>query len=306
MPKLAKLGMDLTHLTMISMIVAITILVVMIPLLRETSTEAEKTFTRAQCATSVRQQAIANTYFAEAFARDLDCPPEEIEVTVQSEDLTTKQAAFRAVGDAMLSCWDDFGRGQLNLFGAEGLYCNVCSYMEFDKKSPQKSFGGLNQFLANSRPPAQARTYMERLSGVETDQFKELFDDPSRFQIPQDSITNSLSTDKLYSVIFVYAKGKDTIGSLKDKMGGSLPVLGWGLGGSAVAGIGVGALIFFSGPVGWVGAGLIGAGVAGTGAGLSIWSYLSDTPPEWLAFVSFGEHEPAKLAQLGCGQTRSN
>jgi len=299
MRSFTKLG-ALQYAAIVGIIVAITTMVVVIPIIKETLDISEKALSRSRCATSVRQQAFANVYFKEAFAKDLDCPAEEITLKQYRDDEQTKKEAYAKIGGALLDCWNDYGRGNLNLFREEAIYCNICSFVEFKEGSKKKEYTGLNKFLATTNVPGTRTTYFEQLTGTETDDFKNVFNDPVSVGLPTEVNNDVFKSEDLYSVIYVYARGESKIEELEDFFGSKDELLMGGIGATAISSIGTAGLIFLFTPVGLVSAGVIGLGVGAAVAGATAYSILVDDPPEWLAFTSFKKFNADELTSLGC------
>lgn len=77
------------------------------------------------------------------------------------EDRTVK----KTIADAMYHCWDQYGKGEYDLFDTkDNNYCVVCSSLEFTRK---KEITGLSEFLINEKPSkVSKKTYFEFLNGI--------------------------------------------------------------------------------------------------------------------------------------------
>lgn len=303
MRKIAQLG-QLHHLAVVGIIIAITTLVVVLPIMKQGGDAATDAVDRSRCATTVRQHAASQAMVLSEFRTRIDCPTQEIELKQHNDDDQTKNEAFLKIGDGLLSCWDDFGRGKLDLFKGEGVYCNICNFAQFKQGSKPKTYTGLNEFLAKRKVPGTSTSYLTQLTGLESKGFAEVFDNPEDLKVPESAVVNAIQSSKVYSTIFVYAKGEEGLQQVKDYVGGNFKVLQYGVGASIAGGVATGAILFYSGPVGWITAGVVGVIVAATGSGATLAAVLDNDPPQYLAFMSFQQHDPENLKKLNCQDIR--
>ena len=222
------------------------------------------------------------------FSKNIICPPKEVIIT-ESEDNKINQQ----IAEEMVECWEIFRRGELELFTGTGVFCAVCSNIEF--KDKEGNFEGFSKFLTETKMPFSQVSYAEYLAGYSTPEAvrvldKELKDNPlfeEKEKFPK---------DRDYAVIFVYAKGKDKVESLlnfitQDTSNGQ----------TGITAIGAGSAGF----------GLIFLGALSAPAGSSILiveginilrSFIYDlkTTPEWSAITIFSEYSPEKIDEMGC------
>ena len=192
------------------------------------------------------------------------------------------EEANAAIAGEMLRCWEQWGRGELRLFGdQEGTYCHVCGMVYVDAPEVR----GLFEYLKEERT-RDGRTYLEALAPTATG---------DSFAGAAPLAEAVLPTERPIGVIFTYAKGTDAVTRL---VSSSLGEPGVGLSVGAIAGGGVVWLVaplLPAGPVGWVAGGAIVTGSALAGA---ISSYLVRAPLDTLAVVTARPLDPIGLG--GC------
>ena len=226
---------------------------------------------------------------------DIKCPTQELEIKTKDPEKIKYRMA-----KAMYDCWDQFGKGELELFGAEEtIYCNVCHIISFDEKDEEIT--GFPEYLATKYIPGKPGTsYLEFFMNYETD-------DPSNV-IPEMDETQTttyeggavIDTSKTYATIFAYAKGEDEIQKIKDALtvqhiDGTAPLIVAGVAGAT--GIAILIIVSASNPIGWV---LIGVGLLVYGIVAAIDSFFDDNPVEWASFILLREYNQASLEDIGC------
>ena len=244
------------------------------------------------CKTDVTLNA-ALRFKGSVLSSKLNCPTQMI--TIKETD----ESAIKAkLATAMYDCWDQFGQGKLELFSDNGLFCSVCSVINFEKKD--MAIGHFTDYLMTAKAPApnQKITYMDFLQGYETPKAKEVYEDPGIFNSKDSRLENQIDTSKTYSVMFVYGRGEKGITNLATNLKTTTPVLGAGVGGALGAGAGVAIAVFAIGsnPVGWVTG--IGLGV-GALTGL-VWGLFVHEPPQWMALTFMQEHTAEKFNTFQC------
>ena len=120
--------------TAIMVVVLLVLLIVLYSRIGITSTDIAD---REKCRASVRAYASINSMpggGAMADESKIDCPTKYL--TIQTDE--NKQVR-RDVADLMVECWDNFGRGELDLFTSPGVvdvsgekFCVLCSVFEFE------------------------------------------------------------------------------------------------------------------------------------------------------------------------------
>ncbi len=195
--------------------------------------------------------------------------------------------AKRTLAEAMVSCWDMWGRGRLRLFGeGEGAYCHVCSVTYLPE--PVREFP---QYLNEERMRFLGPTYAEYLMGEKQGTYYEN-------ELPKAG-PSELPDDVPIGVFFYYAKGQTwTERALNGLIGNPTrnTVVGGVVGGATAI-----ALVA-SVPVGGIGAavvlGTLGT-VAGAGTGL-LSGIFGREPLDTMAYVSLRPLTEEDIKLLGC------
>ena len=85
------------------------------------------------------------------FSEEIVCPTEQITIKGDLRKKEAQESAKRKIADSMAKCWSQFGEGKLNLFQGEGIFCAVCSVIEFENpRTPQLS-GFVDYFYVQKR-----------------------------------------------------------------------------------------------------------------------------------------------------------
>lgn len=246
------------------------------------------------CKVSVKETSAFRLRY-EDFSGDIKC---------QTQNLKIKDAkiAKKKVADAMYDCWDQFGRGKLDLFADDNVYCVICNYINF---SENVKISGLNNYLATQKPQNQDTTYLDILTAERTENSKFLKELESRKIY--DELDASKKSD--YAAVFTYIKGKKYLEEYSKKIGYTQIGIG-------IAAIGT-VVVFKGGPAAAVisssfltpaGGVAVGLFVAGTGTILfgvgALWSYIAwnyaGVPFEHIASVSFIPYDAQELQALNC------
>ena len=249
---------------------------------------------KTTCKASVRAHTALKLRYAD-FSEEIKCPTVRLKIEDKKEDTKKKLA------DAMYDCWDQFGRGQLELFTDDSVYCSLCHRISF---ANDIKVNGLTKYLAETKTPKGESSYLQFLTTEETDNADFLKEYESRKIV--DSI--DASTNNEYAVIFTYIKGKKNLEKYLEKAKYTAPGVGL---------IGLGFGIFKAG--GFIGGGLstIATPAVGVPVGLTIssagaltmsigtlWSFLAgyfaDVPFEHIALISFTPYDAKSLQDLNC------
>ncbi|MFH0979053.1 MAG: hypothetical protein V1837_07180 [Candidatus Woesearchaeota archaeon] len=237
------------------------------------------------CKANVIEHAAAHLKIVD-LSSDITCPAENI--TLRSQDPKAQLA------DSMYKCWDNWGKGKLDLFANDGVYCVVCSWVKSKDKS--MTLTGFDNYLSTTIIPGRGITYLDFLNGYETPRGKEVVGNLLEKQSQNPSV---IFGDKTYSVIFVYARGDEFIKKLLVTSASTvgLPVIIAG-GIMVVAGLsGVGIPFVLS-------AGALTVAGSGTAllGGIEAWyeAKLRMERPDHVAFVALREYNSGQLDELGC------
>lgn len=230
---------------------------------------------KVDCTAQIRTYAATQAYSKELLnPSTIHCPTNIL--TVQGET-----AAKAVIADEMLRCFNQWGRGDLALFGNnEGTYCHVCG-MVYVTGTP--SVRGLTQYLDANKPPKGAGSYLQQIAGVTRGDLYAASDAPA----PTDE---SLATDKPIGVIFRYQKGQQLTQRVSNWLSDPKVTAPTGFVGGAAVGVAVGAS---GGTVAFlaVGAGVVSA-VAGYAYGVE--------PLDTVASVHAQTLDPGSMGALGC------
>lgn len=200
-----KLGEIEAHTLIILLIATLSIIILFVMLLRVKDIASDGS--EKNCAALARDMHLTNTIAGRDFVDSTIEGCETEFVTVKRDDLPNDDTAAQErmkhlLAEEMRQCWNDWGKGELELFKEEGVYCHVCAKVHFDHAErqalPLRNFSG---YLAEEKAP-EGDTYAQVLTGaisentgVEMKHFGE--------QV----YTVDTSRDQL--VLFTYAKYKD-------------------------------------------------------------------------------------------------
>ena len=136
-----------------------------------------------------------------AIGPTLDCETRDITI---GRGYSQDEAKEKIAGE-MYACWRQFGQGKLDLFKSEGIYCSICSRIKLETED---DITGFYEYLVKTNVPSLKTTYFEYLTGFSTPEAGGVIEVPDEVEI----VNLDLEKGKTYSVIFVYAKGKDEVG----------------------------------------------------------------------------------------------
>ncbi len=244
---------------------------------------------KQECKTSILATSKLNLRYDD-FSGEIKCPTIPIKINDNNEEVIKKKMA-----DAMYDCWDQFGRGQEDLFTDDNIYCTICHRITLDKSIKVNEF---NKYLATQIAPNQKITYLQFLTAERTDNSEFLKE--SEKQKISDSIDASKMSE--YAVIFTYIKGKESLKEFSAKASYAAP-------GAGLIAVGVGAIYLGTGAasipvIGWpVSAAAYSIGTTSFVIG-SIWSYLSlyfaGVPFEHISLISLIPYNAENIKSLNC------
>ena len=253
---------------------------------------------KTTCEASVMGHAALKLRYAD-FSGEIKCPTIKLQINDKNEEIVKKKIA-----DAMADCWDQFGKGKLELFSDDSVYCSICHRITFNKEIQIKGFTG---YLANNNPSGQKISYLQYLTTEKT-QNSDFLTGLSNNHI-DDTILASQQNE--YATIFTYIKGKKYLEEYVEKAkyitpGAGLMVFGAGL--VFKSPVIAAAVASVSGPAAPV-AGVVAGGIAvsvgtitfGVGA---LWSYLAATyagvPFEHISLINFVPYDAQYIQSLNC------
>ncbi len=255
-----------------TLVIAITLLIMWSGVWR--SAEA-----KTDCAAEVRSHAaLMGVSNGLADPSTIRCPTRVISVNGEI-------SAKAVIADEMVRCFEQWGRGELRLFGdEEGTYCHVCG-MVYVKGAPE--IRGFGSYLTTTKMPGKSVTYAESLSGVESgDLFR-----PSGAPAPGEDV---MSTSSPIGIIFRYENGATFGTEVQNWVADPKKALPAGMAGGGV-------VVYAASAVG-ITVGAVPAAIIVVGGGLvgAAGSFTGHEPLDTIASVNARSLDPAGIASLGC------
>lgn len=257
------------------------------------------------CRVSVENHARLMSFGLPTKNEDIHCPAKEI-------TLSKNDDSRRLLAEDMKRCWKNYGKGDLNLFGTvidkngnvkeeeEGLFCSVCSIIEPKDNIKIKDF---SDYLMKTKVKGGQETYMSYLTHYETTDANVLDQYGSVKKVDSiDGDTFTMSKDKAYATIFIYAKGEDYIKNyinIGKNVAAGLEGVTIGVGIIKV-GILANAIPVVGTAAGW---GLIAIGGAVSLGSITyaiVSGWIDDADAEWYSEVVLRDYSPDLLKKLNC------
>jgi hypothetical protein len=238
----------------------------------------------SSCKTSININRAAHVKGLSFDFNDLNCPINYITIDKKKElDI------YREISEEMRRCYNLFGEGAYDLFDKNGIYCSVCSVIDF--KDKYKEYDDLYKYLERISMVKSHQTYIEYLVGFESE---DAIKNVDYSKVPElENVNFVIDTNELYSVVFVYVRGKNSLGKFKDSVGKfKASLLGFG----ATAAVGTGIVVAATGGVAALPIAIVGA--VSLASGVLVYFYGED--PAWISMVLFKEHNPEDFTNLGC------
>ncbi|MBI2175825.1 hypothetical protein HYU40_00560 [Candidatus Woesearchaeota archaeon] len=297
-----KRGIEKATLVLLISAVAL-LLFYLLSVFKGASNAAESSADLAACKGSVLRNAQLRISGIE-FPTDIRCPARNV-VIKNTKEPKDQKAAKETIAKEMYYCWDQYGKGRLNLFKDEAVFCAVCSFINIDSDTPVT---GLPDYLMNTQIPGNSGTlYYSYLAGFQTDNAQSVLGDAFVKDPKLRTAAEELSLEKgNHAVVFVYAKGKDEIEKVVRQLTLQTTYGKAGMAIGATSGVAVAGTIAIafgvSNPIGWV---ALGAGAV-TWGGVELVTLLisPDNVPEWATFTTLIEwngENTAKALQSGFG-----
>ncbi|MBS3113253.1 hypothetical protein J4418_04175 [Candidatus Woesearchaeota archaeon] len=241
------------------------------------------------CKSSVVLNSVAKLSGNE-FMDEIKCPTRDIKISDEKK-------VFPTVANELYNCWDNFGKGKLDLFKKEkGMYCVICSRIEFTDLEGKKP--GLFSYLYKTKLLNQDKTYYDALFDVNFDTIT----DAAVEELIQTHINknDNLDLSKPLGIMFLYDKTDINIGKGESTF--------WGATTGFLAGVGTNAYLVSIGGVSFLGFTVVPTLVLGSGAiitGASLGTYIGylfghESSSEWRAGVVTMPLEQANIDKLGC------
>lgn len=225
---------------------------------------------------------------------EIKCPAINLQIKDKNQEIVKEKLAR-----SMFDCWDQFGRGEKEICGNEGIYCSICHYITF--KNKDLKIQGLSDYLSKNYIPDGSMKYVDFLSGSKPISTK--FQEQKEKANVNDLIDASVEDN--YATVFVQIKDRDQLQNYLKKSEYAAPgvgiiALGFGVFkvGSAITGISW-----------WTGGGLVAGITTQVAGGLImlggatysfIASYFGGIPFEKISYVYFGPYDAESLRNLGC------
>lgn len=285
----------MTYSMVAVVIILITTLVLFNFLGNVKETYAEET-AKQTCKINVQAHAKLKLRYAD-FSGEIRCPTVKLKINDKNEEIAKKKLA-----DALYDCWDQFGRGGLELFSDDGVYCAICHRITLDKEI---KVNGFTEYLATKNAPGQTLTYSQFLTTERTPNSEIL----NKYENKKIVDTIDALKNNEYAIIFTYIKGKKYLDEYSTKAQYTAPGLG-------LIGLGFG-IVKVGGAIG----GMISATVIGAPVGIAItqgslatggfvmsvgalWSFLAGyfagVPFEHIALVNFIPYDAQSIQNLNC------
>lgn len=254
-----------------------------------------KATAKQTCKASVKTHSLLKIRYAD-FSGEIKCPTLKLEIKDKNEEIAKKKLA-----DAMYDCWDQFGRGELELFSDDSVYCSICHRITLGKDVKINRF---TEYLATNHAPGQKISYLQFLTTIQT-QNSDFLKVLEKQKI-EDVIDASKNNE--YATIFTYVKGKKYLEQYAEKAkytftGVGLIAVGFGI--FKAGGIVGGAVSSIATP--YVGV-PVGASISSVGGFVmavgALWTwlggYFAGVPFEHIALVSFIPYDAQSLQSLNC------
>lgn len=252
------------------------------------------------CKTSVLTHSRLKLKYAD-FSGKINCPTTKLKIDDKDENAVKEQIA-----SSMFDCWDKYGRGKLELFSDDNVYCTICTRITLNKEIKVK---GITDYLGNAHPKNEKLNYLQLLTTEKPgdSEYSKYLASLGNRKI-EDVLDASVNNE--YAVVLTYIKGKEKIANYWEKAKYTAPAVGTVALGFAVVKLGFGAgsvLSFFLTPFVGVPVGTFisltgGAMIVGGAYWAGFAAYLSRTPFEHVAFLSFIPYDAESLQSLNCNE----
>lgn len=281
-----SINQGLMH-TIIAIIVIAGVVLVLFTL-SKTDTIAKNKIEDTTCSASVRYAVGLSQASLGAFDSAITCPTKQFSPITD----TKSDAVNFQIAQQMKTCWDDWGNGNLKLFSLDGIYCHVCSVITFE--ASRGDIEDLPNYLAITAVPGTSKSYAEYFLDVSTEHAADIAPKIGHVTF------SAMPRNQPYAVLFVYARGHDTLIELSKK----LPALGIGTTGVVGGGIILAkAAVLGSATIAGGTAAIIGVGVVGVGATAYALLYGTDifnAPVESTSELMFVPYTKENVQAIGC------
>ncbi|MBT7928745.1 hypothetical protein HN682_02340, partial [Candidatus Peregrinibacteria bacterium] len=182
-------------------ILALIIMALLIAMVVAVKNASEEAAAAKSCEASIKIHTDLIKLGVPARHNEIDCPAKMIEIN-------EKNAQFE-LAESMRKCWNQYGKGNLNMFNGEGIFCSICNVITVDEPVVVENFV---EYLASAYVPGKRTKYLADMADVQTDKAYAL--EGYEEAILRDSALEDFTITKQqpYGVIFVQVKGYDKLG----------------------------------------------------------------------------------------------
>jgi hypothetical protein len=263
-----------THWNLIALIIVLASIMIGIVVIISFNGVWRSNAANIDCSAQIRAHVAAQKYSKEKInPSTIRCPTNQVTVTGENQ-------AKAAIAREMLRCFDQWGRGELPLFGDQtGTYCHVCGTVTVQGASQVR---GMTEYLDTQKAGRGDLTYLQALIGTTRGDLYTPQNAPA-------ASDDTLSTAQPLGVIFRYEKGAQVGQQVKNWLADPVksPILGvaGGLTLGVAAGVGAVPLAILA----------VGGGILGASVGFS-----ATEPLDTLASVSVRPLDAGSISALGC------
>lgn len=278
----SKKSMSFGFGLLLALILMTLIIVILLIIFKFVAQGSEDQAMKSRCKSSViayaRMRSLPNVPLTNRGMADestIFCPTRY--VTVEPD---TPNNMKRDIADMMVECWDNYGRGELRLFGAtDNKYCAICYVFEFEDRSTRLQ--GLPSFMMSEKARVfvdkKHPTYYEFIYGQNAG--------PEALENARGIDINSFDGGRRYAIIYgLFTQSVWSTLSTSGKIfGATLGVM------NTVSAAVIGGALF--GPV----TGIAAGGIVG---GLIVGAFKEEA--NWVATLITTEYDEEGIRELGC------
>jgi len=306
------MGEELSKKVIMTFVILSILVIIMFLILIRFKQESWNLYNKEVCKKSVELQAKQKQFLTIKGEHLTDLYGNQVELKCSTEyktiDDKDNEIIKRKIANSMFNCWDQYGRGKVEIFDTKDRnYCVICSSLEFTKKDEIKDF---TKFLIEEKPSPSSDIYINHLmethvkQGGPANSFMMSYENSKLKNLDKIDLTNPLAVI-FYMGKEAYPDAKFLTEASKTKT----TIVGTG-GGAIVSGtiagiaIGVGivecaTLIGCIKGLGMIATGITKAGIIGGTAGGTLGYFVgSDSSAEWDARVL--TYDYTKLNDLDC------
>ena len=199
---------------------------------------------------------------------EIDCPTKRFDGLDEKNHFPklggSHEELKKQIADEMYYCWDNYGRGELDLFvDKDQKFCAYCSYIEFEEE--EILLYNFLDYLMTTKTPKRDKTYFDFFSNLQIT--PEIIKEVEKVN---EGELDKLNTSETYAVLYThYTKGSFSELKTSLTIAGTAVTAGFlVIGGAALSASGIGAI---------PGAILITAGITG---GATVWYATSSSGDE--------------------------